>query len=94
MALDTAPGSDGISSTMIHFTAHSISFPLSLIFYPLEFSPLIGRIPFVIPISKFPSSSPSNYRPISLLPLISKILERHVFNYIYMPFVYLMEREV
>ena len=30
--LDTAPGSDGISSPMIHHTAHSISFPLSLLF--------------------------------------------------------------
>ena len=36
-----------------------------------------------IPKSKSSSSSPSNFRPISLLPLISKVLERHVFNYMY-----------
>ena len=36
-----------------------------------------------IPKSKPPSSSPSDYRPISLLPIISKVLERHVFNYLH-----------
>lgn len=32
ISLDTTPGSDGISSHMIHHTAHSITLPLSLIF--------------------------------------------------------------
>ena len=86
--LDTAPGSDGISSPMIHHTAHSISLPLSLIFNSSLSSgifPSDWKNSFVTPIpkSKSSSSSPSNFRPISLLPLISKVLERHVFNYMY-----------
>ena len=86
--LDTVPGSDGISSPMIHHTAHSISLPLSLIFNSSLSSgifPSDWKNSFVTPIpkSKSSSSSPSNFRPISLLPLISKVLERHVFNYMY-----------
>ena len=38
----------------------------------------------IIPIPKYSSalSSPTAYHPISLLPLISKVLERHIFNWL------------
>ena len=85
---DTASGPDEFSSKMIRATASSISFPLSLIF---NLSLSTGIFPsdwknsLVIPIPKTtsPSFSPSNYRPIYLLSLISKALERHVSNYVY-----------
>ena len=71
---------------MIHHTAHFISLPLSLIFNSSLSSgifPSDWKNSFVTPIPKYNSSSPSNFRPISLLPLISKVLERHVINYMY-----------
>ena len=38
----------------------------------------------VIPLFKKGSrQDPSNYRPISILPILSKLLERHVFNFLY-----------
>ena len=33
--------------------------------------------------SKDPTDNPGNYRPISILPILSKLLERHVFNCLY-----------
>ena len=39
---------------------------------------LISCIKFPIPKSAPTSSSPSNYRPISLLSLVSKLLEKHI----------------
>ena len=73
---------------MLKSTASSISLPLSIIF---NSSISTGVLPsewknsFVIPIPKTstPSSSPSDYRPISLLSLVSKIMERHIFNYVF-----------
>ena len=87
VALNNVPGLDGITSIMLHNTASTISLPLSLIF---NSSISYGTFPtdwknsFVVPIpkSKSPSSSPSDYRPISFLSLVSKILERHIFNYL------------
>ena len=29
------------------------------------------------------TDDPGNYKPISILPILSKLLERHVFNYLY-----------
>ena len=73
---------------MIHDTAPSISLPFHLIFN----SSLSTGIFFsdwknskIVPIHKSKTSflSPSDYRPISLLSLPSKILEHHIFNYLY-----------
>ena len=84
---DTSPGPDNIHARMLKSTAQSISIPLSLIFnsslstgvFPIEW-----KHSTVVPIPKTPtpSSSPSGYRPISLLPLVSKVFERHVFNFL------------
>ena len=81
----TACGLDGIPSKFLKLTSHSIASPLSLIFNSSLQSgifPSAWKCSKIIPIPKTsPSSSlPSDYRPISLLPIISKLLERHVFN--------------
>ena len=85
---DSASGPDAISSRMLKSTASSIAFPLSHIF---NLSLKSGTLPsewkhsHIVPIpkTKSPSSLPSDYRPISLLPIISKVLERHVYNFIF-----------
>ena len=73
---------------MLKSTAHSIVTPLLHIF---NLSIQSGILPsnwkhsHIVPIpnSKTPSSSPSDYRPISLLPIISKVLERHIYNFLF-----------
>ena len=82
--LKTASGPDGISSTMLRNTAPAISPSLTSLF---NLSLKSGVVPSawkssnVTPILK--SGNPtlvSNYRPISLLSLVSKVLERIVHN--------------
>ena len=84
----TASGPDGISSWMLKFTAVSIAYPLQHIFN-LSISsgpvPLDWKSSFVVPIPKSSpvSYSPTKYRPISILHLISKVLEKHVHSLLY-----------
>ena len=84
----TASGPDGISSWMLKSTSSSIASPLCHIFN-LSISsglvPLDWKSSFVVPIPKSAptSSSPSNYRPISLLSLVSKLLEKHIHTLLY-----------
>ena len=81
----TASGPDGISSWMLKATSASIASPLCHIFN-LSIStglvPLGWKSSFIVPVPKSspPSDSPSNYRPISLLCLISKLLEKHIHS--------------
>ena len=38
----------------------------------------------IIPIHKGgPSEDPSNYRPISILPIVSKVIEKHVTKHLF-----------
>ena len=81
-----ASGQDGISANMLKNTAASIAPSITKLFNE---SLKTGIIPsqwkksLIVPIPKNSNtSSPSNYRPISLLPIISKILERHVYSII------------
>lgn len=68
---------------MLKFTAYSIAPSLTKLFnlslttgaFPNEWK-TAGVVP--IPKTVNPSSSVSNYRPISILPVISKVMERHV----------------
>ena len=84
----TASGPDGISSWMLKFTAVSIAYPLQHIFN-LSISsgpvPLDWKSSFVVPIPKSSPVSfpPTKYRPISILYLISKVLEKHVHSLLY-----------
>lgn len=79
-----ASGPDGISARMLKGTAASIAPVLCKIFnYSIE----TGRLPSVwkssniVPVPKGSNGDkPSNYRPISLLPIISKVLERIIYS--------------
>ena len=82
--LDTvkATETDGISAKMLKAVAFTISPSLTALF---NLSLSNGIIPSewktstIVPVPKGPNrSSPSGYRPISLLPIVSKTLEKHV----------------
>ena len=82
---DSSPGFDGITPLLLKSTAVSISFPLSQIF---NCSIIFGTFPkawkssIIVPIPKTspPSASPSDYRPISFLSIVSKLLEKLIAN--------------
>ena len=86
LPFDTATDPDEIISRMLR-SAFSIASPLTHIF---NLSLQSGTFPsdwkffhiVLIPKTKSSSSSPSDYHPISLLPIISKVLEQHVFNFL------------
>ena len=80
----TASGPDGISSHMLCNSASSIANSLTRIF---NLSLSTGVVPWewklsnITPINKSGDKGPvSSYRPISLLSLLSKILERIIHN--------------
>ena len=84
LTLDTtkSSGPDGISTAMLKHTADTIAPSLTKIF---NLSLHLGQLPsqwkhsLIVPIPKSSTmGSPSCYRPISLLPIVSKILERHI----------------
>ena len=78
-----ANGPDGISATMLKSTAHSIAPGLTKLFNKSISSgrmPLTWKTSSVVPIPKGDDkSSVKNYRQISLLSIISKLLERHMY---------------
>ena len=77
-------GPDRISAKMLKGTSCSIASCLTKLF---NISIQSGSVPcgwklsMIVPISKDGEKSvPTNYRPISLLPIVSKILERHIHS--------------
>ena len=84
LALDTtkANGPDGISGTMLKYTATSIAPVLTKLFnlsIKTGTVPTAWKISTVVPIPKGKAGPDlTNYRPISLLSICSKMLERHV----------------
>jgi len=78
-----ANGPDGISARMLKHTAASITPSITKLF---NLSLCTGHVPsewkqsLVVPIPKSNNNKdlPNNYRPISLLSVLSKLLERHV----------------
>ena len=82
--LDTtkANGPDGISAWMLKETALSIAPSVTKLFNLSIQSgcfPVLWKMSNVVPVPKSNDhSNPSNYRPISLLPILSKLLEHHI----------------
>lgn len=76
----SSSGPDGISSIMLKNTADSLACPLSFIFnLSLKTStvPSAWKVSNVVPLhKKGDRCSVSNYRPISLQPIVSKVMER------------------
>ena len=77
-------GHDGISIRMIQLSCKSIAKPLYLLFrncFEASTFPIEWKKANVIPVYKKGNKQEiSNYRPISLLPIFSKIFERIIFN--------------
>ena len=87
-SLDTskANGLDGISARMLKSTAYSIAPSITKLF---NHSIACGKPPSnwkksaIVPIPKVSRArNTSDFRPISLLPILSKVLERHLVFYI------------
>ena len=80
-------GHDGVSSKLVKDLKHALSFPLKVIINNLltmGLVPNMAKLAKIIPICKAKDKKNiSNYRPISLLPVISKILEKVVHNFFY-----------
>ena len=82
-----ANGSDGISGQMLPFCDDSVVLPLRIIVGNILSTatyPDIWKLANVTPIfKKGDKQLIGNYRPISLLPLCGKILEKIIFNNLY-----------
>ena len=82
-----ASGPDGISPRMLNQSAKSFSKPLTRLFnLSLQHGvfPQIWKQANVIPIyKKGDNSSPKNYRPVSLLSIVGKTMEKVVFKHLY-----------
>ena len=79
-------GPDGISARMLKFPAESIARSICKLF---NLSTKLGKMPsawkvsHVVPIPKSSAVHyPKNYRPTSLLSILSKVLERHIYSLI------------
>ena len=80
-------GPDGISARMLKETASAIAPSLTILFncsISQRCFPACWKLANVVPIPKSISqkTSPSGYPPISLLPIVSKIFEKHIHLFI------------
>ena len=80
-------GHDDVSSKLVKDLKYALSFPLSVILnnsLTMGLVPNMAKLAKIIPIYKAKDKKNiSNYRPISLLPAISKILEKVVHKNVY-----------
>ena len=83
----TSSGHDGVSSKLVKDLKYALSFPLSIIInnsLAVGLVPNMAKLAKIIPIYKAKDKKDiSNYRPISLLPVVSKILEKVVHKNVY-----------
>ena len=88
LSLDTTKsnGPDGISATMLKATATNIAPGITNLMNQSISSakfPSAWKSASVVPIPKGKNNtSPSNFRPISLLSIVSKLLEKHIHRHI------------
>ena len=87
LPVNKAIGPDNISHKMLKATIFSIAYPLKLLFNrslnDCSF-PKCWKLANVLPLFKKGDPSVlSNYRPVSLLSCVGKIMERVVFKYVY-----------
>ena len=79
-----ASGQDQISGRMLKATAASIAAPITQLFNKFISTgcfPTTWKQSNIVPIPKCgDKGDPTNYRPISLLPVLSKLLERRIAN--------------
>ena len=82
-----ATGSDGISAEMLLLCGDTVVLPLKIIFSNIVSTgifPDIWKLANVTPIHKKRDKQLiKNYRPISLLPICGKTLEKIIFNQLY-----------
>ena len=87
LPVNKAIGPDSISHKMLKATIHTVSIPLCVLFnrslkdhsFPRQW-----KIANVLPLfKKGDPSELSNYRPVSLLSCVGKIMERVIFKYVY-----------
>ena len=87
LPVNKAVGPDCISHRMLKTTATSVSKPLCILFNMSlreNTFPKFWKIAHVLPLFKKEDPSiKSNYRPVSLLSCVSKIMERVVFKHVY-----------
>ena len=83
---DKSTGPDNVSPRMLKSTAHSIAPSMTKLFnlsIASGSNPQAWKLARIVPIHKSGNKAlPSNYRPISILSVISKILVRHVHSMI------------
>ena len=82
--ISKASGQDQISGSMLKATATSIVTPVTKLFNKSISTgcfPTMWKQSNIVPIPKSgDKGNPTNYKPILLLPVLSKLLERHIAN--------------
>jgi hypothetical protein len=76
-------GNDGVPARLLREGSIWLSYPVFLIFsksIDTRCFPTVWKMADVTPIPKCKKPSPTDFRPISLTPILSKLLERLVFN--------------
>ena len=92
---EVSTGLDGITPRILKTSAEAVA-PILLEIINLSLTN--GQFPESLKLAKIkpihkggPKSDPSNYRPISVLPVISKIVEKHVTKHL---FAYLKKYDI
>ena len=83
-------GSDNLPSILLKYGADSLCNPICHLFNLSIIQkqvPLKWKLSKVIPIPKVQNPTISQFRPISLLPIVFKILEKYIFNHFYNTFL-------
>ena len=87
LKIDKAPGIDGISNRLLKLTSKTIVRPLTILFnksIDTNCFPLCWKEANVTPLfKKGDTNSSNNYRPVSLLSCVGKLMERVMFKYMY-----------